>query len=67
MGGELDGKQGSPQGQTGALDAQGQALAQQQSEPHVFCQALLSRSRHGFVSHFPSPDDGRPTGSVTTK
>ena len=35
--------------------------------PHVFCQALLSRSRHGFVSHFPSPDDGRPTGSVTTK
>jgi UDPglucose 6-dehydrogenase len=33
----------------------------------VFCQALLSRSRHGFVSHFPSPDDGRPTGSVTTK
>lgn len=33
---------------------------------NVFCQALLSRSRHGFVSHFPSPDDGRPTGSVTT-
>ena len=29
MGGELDGKQGTPQEQAGALDAQGQAPAQQ--------------------------------------
>lgn len=32
MGGELDGKQGTPQGQAGALDAQGQAPAQQQQD-----------------------------------
>ena len=30
MGGELDGKQGTPQEQAGSLDAQGQAPAQQQ-------------------------------------
>lgn len=32
MGGELDGKQGTPQEQAGALDAQGQAAAQQQDD-----------------------------------
>lgn len=30
MGGELDGKQGTPQEQAGSLDTQGQAPAQQQ-------------------------------------
>ena len=37
------------------------------SPRRVFCQALLSHRRHGFVSHFPSPGGGCPMASVTTK
>ena len=59
MGGELDGKQGTPQEQAGSLDTQGQAPAQQQDDTQAQNEGATNTQGQGAPGgQGPAPEAG---------